>query len=171
MQRLLLIIAAVFGAAPAWAENVLIRPRPDVVFDTVANHTLVVMTEKKSYVERVTEPDQVPVFLASGATLQKIGASFVTGKPCTVYEMAAGSRKSQVCLADDGVMLRAVSGEPGNQQTLEAIKVTYAPQTATMFDPRPDYQDADVPEIKHKPSDFGTMFPPRGSYWGSATGR
>jgi hypothetical protein len=144
-----------------------------LVFDSTSGRTLVVMPEKKMYAARPSDANQMPVFLSLNMTLAKTGTDTIAGTKCTRYDASVKDRKGQICLTDDGVLLRAQGGAPGHTQMLEALSVIYTPQASAMFDPPPGFQNADTASASQNApfNDSGVSARPRGSYWGNQTGR
>jgi hypothetical protein len=77
-------------------------------------------------------------------TFTRLGTDTVAGINCTVYDTKRQDRSGQVCLSDDGLMLRAKSDNPAQGGVLEATQVTYGSQSATLFAPPPDFQKMDM---------------------------
>ncbi|HUN40963.1 MAG TPA: DUF4412 domain-containing protein [Acetobacteraceae bacterium] len=126
------------------------------IVDRSAHRMLLVMEPQHVYVEVAYDPNRIMTFDATDATFRRIGHDTVAGLGCTVYNVARQGRESQVCLTDDGVMLRANSENPGQANGgMEAVSVTYAPQPASLFVPPPGYQQMDIATMAH-----GMMAPP-----------
>ena len=81
------------------------------------------------------------------------GTDKIAGLACTTYDTSGTGHDGQVCLTDDGVLLRGWSIENGARQTMEAVTVTYAAQPAALFAPPPGFTKLDMPGIG------GAMFP------------
>lgn len=88
---------------------------------------------------------QMPV--SGKGSYKKTGTETVAGLGCTVYETSGTGHDGQVCLTPDGVLLRGSTIENGGRQTMEAIKVTYAPQPALLFEPPAGFMKMEIPAI------------------------
>lgn len=124
-----------------------------MLMDTAAGRMLVVMTAQRMYMELPRAQSMAPILDATNATFKKLGTDTVAGARCTIYETTSDTRKGQVCLTDDGVMLRGQGGDTGSRQAMEAVKITYAPQPAALFEPPAGFTKMDMP-------DMGGMLPP-----------
>jgi hypothetical protein len=142
-----------------------------VAFDTNTNHTLVVLLQKRSYIDQPTDPAQIPPFFSPNGDLAKSGTATIAGIRCTNYQATINRQDGQLCLTDDGVLLRVQSGEQGQQRALEAVRVTYEVQPSTLFEPPAGFQKTEPPQPRRGMTDDGPLNPPRGSYWGIQTGR
>ncbi len=62
------------------------------------------------------------------------GADTVAGQRCTVWDVSLDGQRGQMCITDDGVMLRTQGQDPQGRRTLvEAVSVSYAPAPAAEF--------------------------------------
>lgn len=86
-----------------------------------------------------------PMPVAGKGTYRQTGTDTISGLACTVFKTSGTSHDGQVCLTADGVLLRGVTVENGTPQTMEAIKVTYAPQPASLFEPPAGFLKLDLP--------------------------
>jgi hypothetical protein len=119
--------------------------RGSVIMDADGGRMIVLMMDKHMYIERPADPNMMPMQRMSNAHLVKTGIDTVAGLSCTIYDASGGDRKGQVCLTDDGVLLRARSED--GQHELLATKVTYAAQSAALFEPPADFQKFDIPNM------------------------
>jgi len=148
-----------------------------VILDPGAGRMIVVMTEKHMYMERPADPGMLAMFQANDAAFERTGGDTIAGLPCTTFGTTINAQRGQICLTSDGVLLRARSTDPDRHRELEAVKVTYADQPAALFEPPPGFQKLDIPDAagagRRPMSDFGPPpgAGPRGSYWGSQSGR
>jgi Domain of unknown function (DUF4412) len=117
------------------------------IVDRAAGRVIIVMTERRMYMELPHDMSNDPNGLAAmeAATFNKIGTETIAGIGCTLYETTVKERKGKLCLADDGVWLHSVSGDPANPRELEAVKVTYATQPTSLFEPPAGFQKFDMP--------------------------
>ena len=120
------------------------------IIDRRAHLMLLVMAPQHMYMEVAYDQNQVMTFDATGATFQRVGPDTVAGLACTDYKVERQGRNGQVCLTGDGVLLRA-KGENAGQAThgMEAVSVTYGPQSASLFVPPPDYRKMDMAAMGH----------------------
>jgi hypothetical protein len=214
MRYGLLLLAALAGTTPAWAQDrPLARPNRDVaveyrssgvpqgpmtgqgdlvtmrfnsrtsrirmdgtggrgyvILDTDAGRMTVVMTEQHMYMERPADPGMMAMFQARNTAFRKIGTETVAGVACTLYDVTVNDRTGQVCLTDDGVLLRTHGNDPGRDRSLEAVKVTYSEQPASLFEPPAGFQRMDMPNIPGgMPPGMGG--PARGGMPGNPPGR
>lgn len=62
------------------------------------------------------------------------GKATIAGLPCTLWDVRGGRDTARACITDDGVILRAEgTGGEAAGNTLEATRVTFAPQSEAMF--------------------------------------
>ena len=88
--------------------------------------------------------DIMAMFQESRTALRRIGAEMIAGVPCVLYDAIVNDRTGQVCLTEDGVLLRARINDPERRRDLQAIRVTYAPQAAAYFRPPPGFMRVDA---------------------------
>jgi len=119
------------------------------IVDRRTHSMVVVMAQQHMYMEMSYDPSRVMAFDATDATFARVGTDTVAGIACTVYDAQRQGRHGQVCLSNDGLMLRAKSETPGQQGGMEATSVTYAPQPAGLFVPPSDYQKMDMANMGH----------------------
>jgi hypothetical protein len=117
------------------------------IVDRTAGRVTIVMTEQKKYMEMPHDLNSDPNGLAAmeAATFNKIGSESFAGVGCTLYETSLNDRKGKLCLTDDGVWLHSVFGDPNNRRELEAVKVTYASQPRSLFEPPAGFQKFEMP--------------------------
>ena len=121
------------------------------ILDIDTGHMIIVMTERHMYIERPADPGMVAMFQARNAAFRKTGTDTVAGVQCTTYDATINERTGQVCLTDDGVMLRARSADPGSQSPPgSAVKVTYAEQPGALFETPSGYRQMNVPDMPHE---------------------
>ncbi len=131
------------------------------ILDIGTGRMIIVMAERKMYIDRPADPGMVSMFQATNTAFRKTGTDNVAGVPCTTYDATISERTGQVCLTGDGVMLRAKSSQPDRNRVLEAVKVTYTEQPASLFETPPGYQKLDIPDMPR-----GTNMPPPGGQIG-----
>lgn len=120
------------------------------IVDRRTHHMLLVMVPQHMFMEVAYDPSRFMTLDATGATFHRVGGDTVAGIACTVYDVERQEHRGQVCLSDDGIMLRAKSettGQPGGG--MEAVSVTYGPQPAALFAPPPGFQQMDVGTMGH----------------------
>ncbi len=118
-----------------------------VVVDNAAKRTTVVMNDRKIYIEHQMDPASSPMMTMADATFTRTGSDTVAGLPCTVYQVVHHDVKGEACLTDDGLLLRSRGGSGGDQRMMEAVKVSYAPQPASLFLPPDGFQKLDMPAM------------------------
>jgi len=119
------------------------------IVDRTNARMVMVMTPQHAYVELPYDPKHVMAFDDKGATFTRVGSDTVAGIGCTLYQTKRQDRSGQVCLSDDGLLLRAKSDNPGQGGTMEATQVSYGPQAASLFTPPPDFQKMDMASMAH----------------------
>ena len=124
-----------------------------MLMDASSGRMMVIMTAQRMYMELPREQSMAPMLDAANATFKKLGTDTVAGMKCTIYETSGKDRRGQVCLTDDGVMLRGQGGDTASRQNMEAVKVTYGAQPAALFEPPAGFTKMDVPNL-------GGMLPP-----------
>jgi hypothetical protein len=143
-----------------------------VILDPGAGVMTMVMQEDHMYAERPADPGMIAMFQATSAAFKRTGSDTVAGVACTTYDATFNQHSGQVCLTNDGVMLRARSADADHQHELEAVAVTYADQPADLFAVPAGYQKFDTSKMPHgmnlgPPPGSG----PRGGYPGDTGGR
>jgi hypothetical protein len=142
-----------------------------LVLEPDAGRMTMVMTDRQTYMEGPADPGMMAMFQGTNATFRKTGTATIASTACTTYDATINNRDGQVCLTDDGVLLRAHSTDPARNRELEAVKVTYAEQPASLFEIPAGFQKMDVPGARRGI----TMEPPGGvppgGYPGSRTGQ
>ncbi len=118
-----------------------------VVVDNAAKRTTVVMNDRKIYIEHQMDPASSPMFGMTDATFTRTGSDTVAGLPCTIYQVVHHDVKGEACLTDDGLLLRSRGGSGGDQRMMEAVKVTYAPQPASLFIPPDGFKKLEMPSM------------------------
>jgi hypothetical protein len=115
------------------------------ILDVGQARLTMVMPARRLYVDEPADPYMMAVFQPGGAAFRRTGAATVVGLPCTVYDATVNDRSGQVCLTDDGVLLRASLSTPDSRPELEALSVTYARQPAELFEVPARYRRLDMP--------------------------
>lgn len=129
-----------------------------MIVDRSAARMDMVMPAQHIYVDLPYDPKTLMNFEDKDARFTRHGTDTVAGLRCTVYEVESRGHTGQICLTDDGVMLRAKGNDPQRQGMLEAISVQYGPQPASLFAPPPGYQKLDA---AHLPQMGGAGWPQR----------
>lgn len=115
------------------------------IMDRTARRMIMVMTPQRAYMEMPYDPKRVMAFESTDVTFTRRGTDTVAGIGCTIYDTRRQDRSGQVCISDDGLLLRAKSDNPAQASGgLEATRVTYGPQAASLFAPPPDFQKMDM---------------------------
>jgi Domain of unknown function (DUF4412) len=115
------------------------------IVDRNAARMVMVSTQQHAYMEMPYDPKQVMAFDDKSATFTRLGSATVAGIVCTVYDTKRQDWSGQVCLSDDGLMLRSKSDNPSQAGTaLEATSVTYGPLPPSLFTPPADFQKMDL---------------------------
>lgn len=130
------------------------------IADRAGNRTLVVMPQQHMYMEMPYDPTRAMAFEGKDGTFTRRGTDTVAGVRCTVYHGQTPRHTGDVCLTDDGLLLRAKSDDPGQGGDLVAIAVTYGAQPASLFEPPPGFQKMDMANMAHMPPGAGGG-PPR----------
>lgn len=117
------------------------------ILDPGAGEMTMVMEERHMYVQRAADPGMMAMFKATNASFKKTGSDTIAGVACTIYNATFNDHAGQVCLTDDGVMLRARSADADRQRELEAVTVTYADQPASLFEIPAGYQKLEMPNM------------------------
>ncbi|MSP01106.1 MAG: DUF4412 domain-containing protein [Acetobacteraceae bacterium] len=116
-----------------------------MIMDTEAGNMTVIMIAQRMYMDMPGQKSMVPMLDATNATFKKTGTDTVAGTPCTIYDTSNNDRHGEVCLTEDGVLLRGKGGDSGSRQTLEAVKVTYGSHAAGLFEPPADFLKMEMP--------------------------
>jgi Domain of unknown function (DUF4412) len=116
------------------------------IMDRTAGRMILVMTPQHFYMEMPFDPKQVMAFERTDETFTRRGTDTVAGIGCTIYDAKRQDHSGQVCISDDGLLLRAKSNDPAQAGGgLEATRVAYGPQPASLFTPPPGFQKMEVP--------------------------
>jgi hypothetical protein len=115
-----------------------------LIIDRRSQRMVMVVPKEKHYLELPASDVFSRGFLLNAAMgFTRRGNETVAGLPCTVWEISARSGGGTACITDDGVLLRG-RGQRG-AQAIEATRVAYGPQPATLFKPPADFTRLDVP--------------------------
>jgi hypothetical protein len=117
--------------------------------DVADARLIMVMPDKRIYVDQPADPDLIALLQADDPAFQKIGIDRIAGLDCTDYAADINGHSGQVCLTDDGVLLRAHIDDPDRRPELEAVSVTYAPQPSDMFEIPEGYHRLSLPRTPH----------------------
>ena len=115
------------------------------IMDRTAGRMIMVMTSQHVYMELPYDPKRVMAFESKDTTFTRLGSATIAGIGCTIYDAKRADHSGQVCVSDDGVLLRAKSDNPAQAGGgLEAINVAYGPQPASLFTPPAGFQKMDI---------------------------
>jgi len=118
------------------------------IMDRTAGRMIMVMMQQHAYMELPYDPKRVMAFEGTDTTFTRRGADTIAGIGCTIYDTRRPDRSGQVCLSDDGLLLRAKSDNPAQAGGgLEATRVVYGPQPASLFAPPADFQKMEMPTM------------------------
>jgi hypothetical protein len=118
------------------------------ILDRTTGRMMMVVTARHLYVEMAYDPKRVLAFQYDDETFTRTGTDTVAGIGCTIYDAKRQGHSGQVCVSDDGVLLRAKSDNPAQAGgELEATRVAYGPQPASLFAPPPDFQKMEITGI------------------------
>jgi hypothetical protein len=120
-----------------------------VILDPDADMMTMVMQERQMYVQRPADPGMVAMFKATNAAFRKTGTDTIAGIACTTYDATFNEHRGEVCLTNDGIMLRARSADTDHQRELEAVTVTYGDQPADLFEIPAGYRKLDASSMPH----------------------
>jgi hypothetical protein len=137
------------------------------ILDPGAGKMTMVMEERHMYVERPADPGMLAMFKATNESFRKTGSDTIAGVACTTYDATFNEHNGQVCLTNDGVMLRARSADADRERELEAVTVNYGEQPAGLFEVPAGYQKLEMPNL---PPGMN-MGPPGGGPGGGTNGR
>jgi len=80
-----------------------------------------------------TLSEQMRFTRRAGATVSRVA--------CTLWDVVQDAQRGQVCVTDDGVMLRTEGVDPqGRHTAIEAVSVTYTPAPEADFAPPAGFQ-------------------------------
>jgi hypothetical protein len=122
------------------------------IMDRTAGRMIMVMPPEHIYVEMPYDAKQVMAFAGTDTTFTRRGHDTIAGIGCAVYDAKRRGNSGQVCISDDGLLLRAKSDNPAQAGGgLEATRVAYGPQPASLFAPPPDFKKMDIAVAKGAP--------------------
>ena len=113
------------------------------ILDVDAGRMTMVMVDRRIYLEQPADPGMTAIFQGRNTALRKTGTDTIAGVSCTIYDAHIDNHNGQVCLTDDGVLLRARSEDPDRHRELEAVRVTFTDQPASMFETPAGFQKMD----------------------------
>lgn len=113
---------------------------------------IMVMPDKRLYVDQPADPDLIALLQANDPDFQKIGTDRIAGFDCTDYDADINGHSGQVCLTDDGILLRASIDDPDRHPELEAVNVSYAPQPSDLFEIPEGFHRLLLPKLPYGPS-------------------
>lgn len=113
--------------------RIVITGGPGVMLvDARGRKGFILMDDQKAAMEMPHSDVPVPTGqVPEGAKLTKGKTETVAGHACTVWQVEYKGVRSRSCVTSDGVMLR--SGPDAGPASLEATKVIYGAQDATLF--------------------------------------
>ena len=120
-----------------------------VVMDTHTRLVFAVRDAERSVLELPsgqTTPVPAP---SAAAPFRRLGPDSVAGVACTDWQTTdVTGAATRACITADGVLLRAASGP---RVLVEALRVAYAPQDASVFAIPDDYRRMIPPALKRPP--------------------
>ncbi|MBV9250691.1 MAG: hypothetical protein JO227_15760 [Acetobacteraceae bacterium] len=133
----------------ATAQGARLRIEPDgqpgySILDRPAHRMTVVMVKERRYIDLPLDPDKLALFELKDGTFTRRGMETIAGARCTVFDVTRQQHSGQVCVTDDGVLLRGTSDNPEHRGSLEATRVAYGPQPASLFVPPADFEKVDI---------------------------
>ncbi len=118
-----------------------------MIVDRTTGHMDMVMPAQRVYMDLPYDPKKIMNFEQNDARFSRRGTDTVAGLQCTVYDVENRGHSGQVCLTDDGVMLRAHGGGAQHSGRLRAVKVTYETQPDSLFTPPPGFHKMDAQHL------------------------
>lgn len=118
-----------------------------MIVNRAAAQMFMVVPEQHMYMELPYNPQPAMNYDSQDASFTRRGSDTVAGLPCTVYDVKGSQHTGEVCLTDDGVMLRATDAGPQHRGGLEATHVSYGTLPASLFAPPPGFQKMDSPHM------------------------
>jgi len=121
-----------------------------LIVDRDAGRVLMVMRQPHVYFETSVQSEMVRDFLPSERMhFTRKGPERVAGLSCTVWDVQAPEgRSGRVCVTADGIVLRGQGQDPQyGSGSVEALSVTYGPQSAGLFQPPAGYLRMDIPRL------------------------
>lgn len=118
-----------------------------MISDRGAHRTIMVMVPQHMYMEMPYDSQRAMEFDNPQGTFTRRGTDTVAGLSCTVYDAQTPQHHGEVCVTNDGVLLRAKSEDPGGHGELTAISVTYGAQSPDLFLPPPGFQKFDTAHL------------------------
>ena len=133
----------------ATAQGAHLRIEPDgqpgySILDRSSHRMTVVMVKERKYIDLPLDPDKLALLELKDGTFTRRGTETIAGARCTVFDVSRQQYSGQVCVTDDGVLLRGTSDNPEHRGSLEATRVAYGPQSPSLFVPPPDYERVEI---------------------------
>ncbi len=128
--------------------------RTAIIIDRPAGVTVIVMYDRRSYMERPISTTQASGFEVGRQSDQfsRKGSETIAGRRCTLWE-SGGQRTSVACITDDGLILRGESQAAGGgeRSSLIATNVQVGPVSPEMFNPPAGFDRFAVPNMQGIP--------------------
>lgn len=110
---------------------------------------IMVMPEQRIYVDQPADPDLMALLQSDDMSFQKIGTERVAGLECTDYTISINGHYGQVCLTDDGILLRGQIEDADRQPELNAVSVSYTPQASDLFEIPDGFHKVALPRLPY----------------------
>lgn len=106
-----------------------------------------VVTDEQMVMDLPFGPGPQDQFLLnSRMKFSRRGVETVAANRCINWDVTLDGGRGTVCVTEDGVLLRSLmTSAEGRRSGIEAISVSYAPASASDYDPPPDYDHMAAP--------------------------
>ena len=120
--------------------------RPQIALIDLQSHTAqAIDTTLRMVLPLPVTARNLQTFTLDGARLIRRGGETIAGLECTLYAIQKPQMPGEVCLTNDGVVLRGNTTIQGRAGTIRAREVRYGQLPATLFEPPPGYMMVGVP--------------------------
>jgi hypothetical protein len=111
---------------------------------------IMVITQDRRFMEMPANDAVSRGFLLNeGMSFARRGLDTVAGVKCVVWQVTSADGAGNVCVTDDGVMLRARGAD--GRGSIEATAVQYAPQPDSLFRAPADFSKIELPAGAGRP--------------------
>lgn len=128
-----------------------------MLIDPGGKRVIMVMDQLMSYMEMpLNGKTGADLLLNDRMKFVRGGTEKVAGLPCTVWNVTSGQTTAQLCITEDGVILRGEGGDSRNGRgKLMAKTVSFADQKRASFSVPPGLLRMDMPSLPSMPGGIG----------------
>jgi hypothetical protein len=123
----------------------MLDERAYVVLDRDTKRMTLVLLDQQGYIELPYDAQRLTGFtVPPGLALVRGDSVIVSGNACTLWHAKFNQGNGNLCVTDDGVLLRAQGYDVNHRGDLEATSIIYGPQPASVFAPPADFRKLEI---------------------------